>query len=381
VSLFRRRTESRAISASQVFGTGLDVLSLEEPLSLVPLFACHRVIIDAVASTPLHLYRDEPDGSKRRLRTPSLVKATDGTTFSWTAQLVASLLYDGNAFGYIAARDWAGWPSSIVWLDPKKCQIEDKNGLPVYHYDGRRLDRDEVVHIPWIQPVGSHRGLSPVGSFKAALETGAHAQATARDWFANGAIPSGHVKNTQMTLDPAQSRAIRERFKSAVRGREPLVTGSDWEYNTIGLPADQAQFLAALKMSATQLASIYGVPPEEVGGETGNSLTYKTLEQTELRFNARVVRPWAVRIEQHLSQVVPGGQYFRFNLDANVRADLMTRYQAHEIGLRIGIETQDEARLLEDRAPLTPAQRDRWVEDYAKVTAPAAEGDDDEPTD
>lgn len=385
MSLFRRpKTETRMMSATEAFAMGLDQRARDSS-SLVPLFAAHRVIIDAVAATPLHRYRDQPDGSKVRLPSTDLFRDRDRTAFSFKARCVASLLYDGNAFGYITSRDATGWPSGMVWLDPRRTKVEDRDGVPAYFFDDRRLSLDEVVHVPWITEPGKHRGISPLAAFKSAFETGVAAQRTAYDWFENGAIPSVHVRNTEMTIDPAQSDALKQRYKASVHGRDVLLTGSDWEITTIGVPADQAQFIETMKLTATQVATIYGVPPEEIGGETGNSLTYKTLEQTELRFNARVVRPWATRIEEHLTAQLPRGQYARFNLDANVRADLMSRSQAHAINLGTGVITLDEARLLEDRAPLTPAQRQRWTEDYGKQPAPAGDpattpkgGDDDD---
>lgn len=352
------RTERRdmSLSAAQAFALGLEVKKNDHS-SLVSLFAAHRTIIDAVASTPLHLYRDQPDGSKVQLPTPPLFKDRDGTQFSFKSKIVASLLYDGNAVGVTTDLGFNGWPTNIVWLDPRKVTIEDDNGLPRYYLERKPLDGLDVVHIPWIVPPGSHRGISPLRAFQIALETGVSAQHTAKGWFDNGAIPSVHVKNTQMTLDPAQTEILKRRYKASVYGRDVLLTGSDWDVNTIGVPADQAQFIDALKLTATQVASIYGIPPEEIGGETGSSMTYKTLEQQEERFYGRVVRPWATRIEEHLTTKVPGPQYVKFNLDAMVRVDLLTRYQAHQIGIATGVETLDEARALEDRPPLTDEQK------------------------
>ena len=45
----------------------------------------------------------------------------------------------------------------------------------------------------------------------------------------------------------------------------------------------------------------------------------------------------------------------------NVRADLRTRMEAHEIAQRAGLETNPEARRLEDRPPLTEQERADWL--------------------
>lgn len=372
MSLFRRRVETRATTFQQFWGSGADQVRMTDPLALVPLFAAHRVIIDAVSTTPLHAYRQTPDGVTEKASTqPALLtKPPVGTPAYWKAQCVASLLYDGNAFGLVTSRGTDGWPTGLIWLDPRHVAIEDEGGLPLYLLDRRPMDPADVVHVPWIPQLGSWRGLNPIAAFRATFETGHHAQLTARDWFANGAIPSGHMKNTQLQLDPAQTEELKARFKASVTGREVLLTGNDWEYSTIGIPADQAQFIESLKLTATQIASIYGVPPEEIGGETGSSLTYKTLEQGELRFNGRVKAPWCVRIEEALSKIMPRPVYAKFNLDATVRVDLLTRSQSHEINIRTGVETLDEARRLEDRRPLTDAEKEAL-----KPPAPAPAAD------
>jgi phage portal protein BeeE len=95
-----------------------------------------------------------------------------------------------------------------------------------------------------------------------------------------------------------------------------------------------------------------------IGGETGTSLTYSTVELNSLNFVTYTLRPWLVRLEEALSAVMPQPQFCRFNVDALLRADTLTRYQAHEIAIRSGFLTTDEVRLMEDRKPLTPEQQD-----------------------
>jgi hypothetical protein len=47
--------------------------------------------------------------------------------------------------------------------------------------------------------------------------------------------------------------------------------------------------------------------------------------------------------------------------------------EAHEIALRVGVETNPEARALEEKAPLTPGEIADWQKLYGKVqSAPPA---------
>jgi phage portal protein BeeE len=62
--------------------------------------------------------------------------------------------------------------------------------------------------------------------------------------------------------------------------------------------------------------------------------------------------PWISRIEQKLTDYIPRGQYAKFNVDALLRPDTKTRYEAHAIAIDKGFLTINEVRELENREPL-----------------------------
>lgn len=372
--------EQRSISYQDVWGSGGDVDVFPSgsvgALTLIPLFAAHRTIIDAVAATPLHAYRKTSSGVPRRISpTPPLLGSPPygRTPFAWKAQCVSSLVSDGNAFGLVTSLGPDGWPSSLMWLPPQRVTVADDRAEvePVWAFDGREIPRDSLVHIPWVVPAGKVRGLSPLKAFMTALEMGQAAQRMGRDWFVNGAMPSGHLKSVDLLAD-GDAEAAKVKWKAAIQGRDVFVSGADWSFDTIGVPADEARFIETLRLSATQVASIYGIPAEEIGGESGSSMTYATVEGNELRFARRVVRPWAVRIEEALSLAMNRSSYAEFDLDAIVRADLLTRMEAHAVALKNGLETQDEGRLAENREPLTPEQKTEWLNTYGRGSATPA---------
>jgi HK97 family phage portal protein len=379
VSLFFRPTpaEQRSISYQELWGSGGDVSLLgsgvEGRLALVPLFSAWRTIIDAVCSTPWYGYRRVPGGAPQRLdpQPNILTKPLLGTPFTWKQQAVVSLLSDGNAVGLITARDRFGYADQLYWADPADVSINDSEPRrPVFYWRGRELEPETFVHIPWITVPGKVRGLSPLKAFMVAFEMGAAAQQFGRDWLANGAVPSGHFKSSGY-VDDADADRAKKRFRAAVAGRDVLVTGDDWSYTAIGVPADEARFIESLKLSSAQIASIYGLRPEDVGGEaSGPSLEYKTIESDERRTASRVVRPWAVRLEEAVTALRPPDEYSLFDLDAHVRADLLTRMQGHQIALRTGLETQAEGRIAEGKPPLTPEQQQEWMDTYGRLPEP-----------
>ena len=92
-------------------------------------------------------------------------------------------------------------------------------------------------------------------------------------------------------------------------------------------------------------------------GAAQTSRVYSNLEMESLNLLKFSLGGWLARFEQALSAAMPRGTWAQASLDALLRPDTLTRYQAHEIGIRAGFLAPSEARELENRAPLTALQR------------------------
>lgn len=366
--IFARRPEPEVRSwwSSDFTGTSYQADG-PSGLRLIPMYAATRLIAEQIAAAPLHAY--QPKGSTRTLlpTQPALLRNPSAACdlFAWKYRLMTSLLLWGNAYGLIVARDSNGWPTQIEWLPPARVGcVGDGTRPPEFTLDSHRLDNLDVLHITAYTIPGRAKGISPIGNFRLAIETGQSAQQYARDWYDGGGIPAAVVRNETQTITAESANLIKARLKSSLSNGDPFVTGKDWTYTPVGAPAADARFIETSRLTATQIAAIYGVPPEEIGGETGTSLTYSTVEMNQLKLAIQVYRPWAVRIENALSELFLGRTYLKFNLDSGVRADLKTRYESYQIALQLGLLTLPEARALEERAPLTQSEIDQWQSLY-----------------
>lgn len=362
----RRSGEARAITRADVpWGKGGDLAgsSMTSALRLIPVYAAVRIIADALSTLPVFAYREAAGVGVRLPQQPMLLRSPgvgEMTRVTWMFQAAASLLLRGNAYGHVVTLADNGWPATVVWLHPDEVTVDESGPLPVYRYRGKDLDPLMLIHIPAFVLPGSIVGLTPIGLFRTQISTGLRAHKFADDWYANGVAPTGKLRNSAKELLPAEAELVKARFKAAVKDRDLFVTGSDWDYEALTISAADSQFLESIEATATQIAAIFGVPPEEIGGQAGSSLTYSTVEMNGVRFNTRTLLPWVRRFEESLTQQLPAKQYVKFNLDAFARADLMTRMNAHQVALVNGLETLDEARALEDKAPLTPAELEQW---------------------
>lgn len=362
--LFRKSGGEEARYAggfTDVFGANtadsVRVGNYQTALSLVPVYACTSYIADSWSSAPWAAYEETAAGVPQRLlRQPKLL-VNPGVygldLYSYRFQLATSLALWGNAYGIVTAME-AGVPCQILWLRPDRVFVDEQFGRePKYFHEGRRLDRESLIHIPLYVVPGSVVGMSPIGLFRSQIETGVEAQKTGRSFYQRGAVPGAVLRNNAKVLTAAQASETKRRFVASTSSSEPFVTGSDWEYHTIPLPPSDVNFIHGLKLTANQIAAVYRVSPDVAGGEVGGStVKYATLEMDELNFNTRTLRPFSARIESVMDSYLPPAQYVKANLDARVRADLKTRYEAHKTALEAGFITVNEVRALEELPPL-----------------------------
>jgi phage portal protein BeeE len=107
-----------------------------------------------------------------------------------------------------------------------------------------------------------------------------------------------------------------------------------------------------MRLTASQIASIYGIPPEMIGGETGGSLSYSSPEQRQIELVQFSLLPWLALMESHLSALLPRGQFVKFDADVLIRPDAQTRMEVMERKRLIGYDNIDGLRAGEDEAPL-----------------------------
>ena len=361
--MFRpRQAEQRDITSVpwDVGGSRYTVVNTDQALSLVPVFASVRLLASQIASLPLHAYRKVGD-TRTRIATPSLFTqpAAKGTLYDWLHRCVTSLALRGNAYGLITRRDANEYPTMVEWLHPDDVWVDDlapsgpgSYTNPIFYWQGRIIPAEDLLHIAWFTVPGRVCGLSPIAACASTMSTGLSAQTYTADWFNNGAVPPGEFRNTAKTVNQTEADIISARLNAAIKRRKPLVYGNDWEYKAIAVSAHEAKFVETLKLNATQVANIFGIPPEMVGGEAGGSLTYNTTEQNGINFVKFTLRPWLELLEQAFTALTPRPQYLKFNVDALLRADLAGRMAAYQISRTIGLNNINELRALEDEPPL-----------------------------
>ena len=239
----------------------------DKALRLTPVYSAVALLADSVASLPVHAYRQRGDGTRERLPGYPLLSrpAAVGTVYDWLHRAMVSLLLRGNAYGLVTARNREGWPVSVEWLNPVDVTVDESTALPCYYVRAARSRRRNCC--TWwrspdpARPRGCHRSIVRPD----------HRPRPGRAESGAGLVSQRHppvavAEEQARTLDSAQSKVVRERFKATAGNGDVFVHGSDWELSQVGVSAQDAQFLDAIKATATQVAAIYRIPPEKIGG-------------------------------------------------------------------------------------------------------------------
>jgi HK97 family phage portal protein len=329
------------------------------------VWACTRVLADAAASCPLHVYRRLPDGGRQRAegRTAELLRRpAEGTTqANLVATVMAHLALWGNAYlGKYRGSDVR--VEQLVPIPPERVRVQRRAGGIVFVImteQGRQTEHglDDIVQVKGLSTDGLV-GLSPIRQMRQALELNDAARLAQTSLFRNNGRPSGILKvqggGGQGQLD--QLRQQWEQKHGADRAGGIAVLSGEVSFDAIAMPADDAEFVAARKLSAVEIARCFRIPPWMIAAETGDSLTYSNVEGQQLAFVTHSLRPWLIAIEQALSadrDLFTSASYCEFLIDSLLRADSATRAAVYTQALNpiTGWMRRDEVRRLENLEP------------------------------
>lgn len=347
MSLLFRKPEHRSSDWFAVGEQSPATVTENSATHLAPVFATFRHLVDYVSTLPADFYRVE--GDKRvKVGVPELLRNIDAEIGleTWLGQAIYGIAARGNAVGKVTSMSAWRLPTMIEWAGSWS---GGELGYDWY-LNGEPVAPSLVAHVPWIVPPGRRVGLSPIEHYAAIVQAGLAAQDYA-NVRRGGDLPATVLKNTAKVLVPEEASRAQARAVAAFAAGKPWVTGSDWELSTFTIPANQAQFIETLRLSANQIAAIYGVDPREVGGTADSSLTYSNDESRALN-RAQNATPYVVRIEKAIDRWLPSNTIIKLNMNARIRADIKTQTDVVGQKLADGRLNLNEARALDELPPL-----------------------------
>lgn len=345
-------------------------------LQHIAVYACVRVLSEAIAQLPLHVYKYNDKGKERVPQHPLYFLLHDQpnpemTSFVFRETLMSHLLIYGNAYAQII-RNGRGEVVGLYPLLPDRMTVDrdDKNRL-IYRYSCYEnanpnlkklgelvLPRENVLHIPGLGFDGLI-GYSPIALAKNSLGLSLACEDFGSSFFANGATPSGVLEYPNTVKDPEKVRDAWRRAYGSGNRHKIAVLEQGMKYQSISIPNNEAQFLETRKFQVEEIARMYRVPLHMIGDL--DHATFSNVEHLSLDFVKYSLDPWLVRWEQGLQKDLlcdsEKGKYcIKFNVEGLLRGDYASRMQGYATARQNGWMSTNDIRELEDMNQIPEAE-------------------------
>jgi HK97 family phage portal protein len=285
------------------------------------------------------------------------------TRIDLLTQVMMSLLVSKHGEAFILTPRDAGQIQGLVVLDPDQVQPDTQTGQ--WSSLGQPLGPGELVVIRGLvlpgamTSYGSWRGCGPVGYAREVFGGALATQKFGNAFFGNGAW-TGTVIEVPGELGEVGQKALKayieERHRGAGRAHKIgiLINGAKLSRPITFSPED-SQFLQSREFDLGEVARMFWLDPSMIGGKTGDSLTYSTLEGRGTHYVKFSLLHWLVRLETAFTtlwQSEGNDGEIRFNVEGLKRGSQKERADTYAQAIRDGWMTVDEVRALENLPPL-----------------------------
>ncbi len=343
-------------------------VSESNALTSTAVYAAVRILSESVAQLPLKLHRRRSDGGKDLadgereyyLLHDAPNPETASFTFRETGQ--SHLLTWGNFYAEIDM-DGGGRTRGLWQRRPDRVEVTRRKADNEIVYKFRRddgaedvLDRSEVLHVPGLSFNGLV-GFSPVRMAREAIGLGLALEAYGASLFGHGTVP-GMVYKALATTPEGKERArleLERVHKGPQRAGKVMVLGVEEDIQSVGMPNDDAEFLATRQFQIQEVARIFNMPPHML--KELSRASFSNIEEQDREFVKITLLPWLKRWEAELNRKVltqrqrEAGFFFEFSVDGFLRASFKDRMEGHRTAIMSGWTTPNQVRRLENLDP------------------------------
>lgn len=342
------------------------VVSQQTAMQLSAFFACVRILSESIGSLPLKVYQRTSDGGKEVAYNHPLnrvfgqIANPEMTPQELLEFLMASALLKGTAY-FEKEMGGNGQVVALHPLDPAYMRVtRDSSDRLVFDYQapkrGKVYSSTEIWRVPGMGGDGV-TGYSVLSYARQTLGVAIATERHAAKTFANGTrIPA--VFEMDGYLDEEAHARLTQDLKSyqgSENAGKTLLLESGLKYKQVGMTNDDAQFLESRKFQIAEIARWFRVPLHMLNEL--DRATFSNIEHQSIEFVMHTLRPWCERIEQTITRdlIQPRyrGLYFaEFTMDALLRGDTKSRYEAYGMAIDKGWMSRNEVRKKENLNPV-----------------------------
>jgi HK97 family phage portal protein len=340
---------------------------------IAAIYACVHIISETVGQLPLKLYRKQNGGKEPDTNHPLYsvlhdLANTEMTAIEFREMQTRHLALYGRSYAQILRNPrnevTALWP-----LHPSRMFVDrDPLNRKRFRYYMGKGEYATFLHDPAKPPIlhlriNSEDGLdgrSPLVINRESLAITKAADTYQAAWFGNGAIPGMVLTHPGKLSDKAKENLRKswlDKFMGARKSNRVAILEEDIKVNVVGVDPQKSQLDALRKLQIEEAARIYRVPLFMIQSQTKDTSWGSGIEQQMLGFVNMTLMPWLVAWQQAVGRDLLSAKAFEthealFVLNALVRGDIKTRYDAYAVGRQNGFLNGDDIAEIEDLNPL-----------------------------
>lgn len=345
----------------------------ESALSEATYFACLKVLSESVGKLPLKLLQHNEDGGVVTARGHPLYFALHDrpnpymTSTTFWSTMEQNRNHHGDAYAWIkgAGKKTSLWilPSEDVeiWYDDQKILSDVPDIYYIYSHGGKlyKFSSEQIIHLKTSSSFDGIKGIPVREQLKSTISGNIKSQKMLNQMYKSGFTAKAVVQYTtdlsgdnlkkfkEMIEDFAGSDLDDEEVKNII----PIPVGTT--LTPLNVKLADSQFIDIKKYSALQIASAFGIKPNQIGDYEKSS--YASAEAQQLSFYVDTLLYILKQYEEELNykllsrEEIDNGYYFKFNVAVILRADLKTQIETLSQAVSNFIYTPNEARALLDK--------------------------------
>lgn len=370
IGFFRKKAKVRLSEAPKTAASQPVLASLggDGAMRVTTVYACVRVLAESIGMLPLKMYRVtggrvSPETKHPLYRVLAVKPNSFQTPIEFWEYAVKSLCLNGNFYALIV-RNALGQTTELLPMAPDAVSVTMKDDYSLEYLVttlNRRtyaLEQPRVFHVRLLSQGDCLKGMSPIAYARGLLETDSATQSHARNLFTNGVVASGVIELPDL-LDEESfenfKQSLTESYVGFQNSNKPLILEGGAKWSNISMSNSDSQFLETRKFNREEIAKIFRVPPHLIGDL--EHATFSNIEHQSMEFVQYTLLPYLRKIEQRVTaDLLPPEEqakyYVKFNADALLRGDILTRYNSYSVAINTGFMSVNEAREKEDLSPV-----------------------------
>lgn len=350
---------------------GIDPSGKPEAMSEATYYACMKILRETLGKMPLRLMRRAEGGG--------IVTAYDHPLYS-TLAIRPNPYMTATAFWACVEQNRNHYGNAYVYMtgintetDPLQLWIMPPDDVEVWYDDARILAEVPDVYYRWSTPRGlvvlkscevmhfrssdsfdGIKGIPLISRLGSLVEGATDSQSFQNELITSGMTAKAVMQYTGDLSDPA-ARAFAANIEKYAKGGYaedgvkniiPMPIGT--QLQPLNIKLTDAQFIELKKYNAVQIASAFGIKPQQIGDMTKQSYASSQAQQEAFYTDTMlyILRHYEDEVaHKALTRAMTSQSYFaEFDTSVVLRSDFKTTVEANKIAIESGQMYPNEAR-------------------------------------